>query len=123
MGATIPAAVAEALTTVFDPCSMATGHPLNVVEMGLVRDVSIDEGRVSITLCATTPSCVLIASIMEGVHDAVAARAGVDHVEVTLDAEVFWTPDLMSGEARAQQERRRTELTRRMKERRQLAIG
>jgi metal-sulfur cluster biosynthetic enzyme len=119
----LPAAVADALAQVYDPCSMATGTPLNVIEMGLVRDVVVDGGHVSVTLCATTPSCVLIASIMQGVHDMLARAPEFDAVDVHLDAEAFWTPDLMTADAREGLQARRRALTERMRERRQAAAA
>ena len=34
--------VTEALRRVVDPCSIATGVPINLVDMGIVRGIQID---------------------------------------------------------------------------------
>jgi metal-sulfur cluster biosynthetic enzyme len=101
MTAVSRASVAEALGAVYDPCSVASRSPLNVFEMGLVRDWDVrEDGTVHVTLSPTSPSCVLIGSIMQGVEQRVSAVAGVRDVVVDLDAETFWTPDLMTEDGR-----------------------
>lgn len=87
----------SALETVLDPCSVATRSPLNIVDMGLVRRLSADEGgNVRVQVCPTAPSCILIASIAEAAEKAIRAVEGIGEVTVTLDSEFFWTPEAMS---------------------------
>jgi len=58
--------VIAALETIFDPCSMVVGHPLGILAMGLLEDLTVGEnGSVSLTLLPTSAACTLIASIME----------------------------------------------------------
>ena len=93
--------VQEALEGIFDPCSVAVGMPLDIVSMGLIARLAVDdEGRVAVTLLPTSPSCTLIASIMEAVEKRLSEIAGVSSLEVTLTNETLWTEALMSDGAR-----------------------
>jgi ATP-binding protein involved in chromosome partitioning len=65
-----------------------------VTELDMVRDVSIDAGRVAVTIALTVPGCPLRASFEEQVERAVAPLAGVE--EVTLEFDVM-TPDERSA--------------------------
>jgi metal-sulfur cluster biosynthetic enzyme len=51
-----------------------------------------------VTVRATSPSCTLIASIMQAVEDRLREVEGVRSVEVELDVHAMWTPELMTGE-------------------------
>ena len=108
MATAIEAAVEQAIAQVDDPCSIAVKAPLNVFELGLVREWAVDpDGDVRVTVSPTSPSCVLIGSIVAGIESRVGAVAGVRGVEVTVDGDTFWTPDLMSAPGRAKLSRRR----------------
>ena len=48
-------AVRTALDEVIDPCSAAHGRPLSVWEMGLVRDLAVEDGVVTMQLYLTSP--------------------------------------------------------------------
>jgi metal-sulfur cluster biosynthetic enzyme len=65
-------------------------------------------------LSPTSPSCVLIGSIMEGVERRVSGVEGVGDVTVELDSETFWTADLMSDEGRRKLSGRRAGSMRRV---------
>src|SRR5664279_3650732 len=100
----------EALERVFDPCSVATRSPLSIVDMGLVRDVIVDEdANVSVSICPTSPSCMLMASITEGAENEIRKIEAVSEVSVSIDAEFFWTPEAMSESGVALLERHRQE--------------
>lgn len=93
----------SALERIYDPCSVATRSPLNIVEMGLVREVEVDDERnVRVSICPTSPSCMLMASITEGAEKELRAIEEVAEVEVRIDADFFWTPEAMTerGQAR-----------------------
>lgn len=101
MSGTVLARVHEALDAVHDPCSVAVNAPLGVRDMGLVRECAIDNcGHVSITLCVTSPSCILIGSIIQGVEDRVSEIPGVTGVSVSVDTRYLWTPEEMSERGR-----------------------
>lgn len=102
-------AIEDAIALVDDPCSIAARAPLNVLELGLIRDCHIeDDGRVYVTVSPTAPSCVLIASIAEGIERRVAAVDGVTGVHVRIDTDTVWLPDLMTDEGQEKLASRRS---------------
>lgn len=70
-------AIIEALRPVQDPELRRS-----IVDMGMVRDVEIDDGSVSFTLALTVPTCPLRDQIMNAARQAVAAMDGVRQVTV-----------------------------------------
>ena len=99
--ASVEAQIEAAMALVDDPCSIMANAPLNVFELGLVRNWNLDEdGDVHVTLSPTSPSCTLIGSIMTGIEQRVAAVQGVRSVTVVLDGDTMWTADLMSSDGR-----------------------
>ncbi len=77
---------------------------LNVVDLGLVYDIDIRDGKnVYIEMTLTTPGCPLYDMISAEVQSALKARFGDDvTVDVNFVFDPPWTPDRMSEEARAQ---------------------
>lgn len=74
---------------------------VNVVDLGLIYDVSLIEDRVAaITMTLTTPGCPLHDSIVGGVKYAIEAMEEIDEVEVNLVWEPAWSPDRMTEAGR-----------------------
>ncbi len=73
--------VIEALKGVKDP---ELGRSL--VDLGMIRDVFIDQGRVKVVVALTIAGCPLKSQIREDVRAAVASLEGVESVEVELTA-------------------------------------
>jgi metal-sulfur cluster biosynthetic enzyme len=95
--------VLAAVRTVEDPCSIATRHPVNIVDLGLLVDLGVEDGGdVRVTLRPTSGSCTLIASIMQAVEEQVSAVDGVHEVNVALDLHSMWTPDEMTESGKQQ---------------------
>lgn len=88
-------AVWQALATVTDPEIPV----LNIVEMGLVREVSFVGGSVHVVITPTFSGCPALHVIEENVASAVRA-AGFPHVEVTSRLSPPWSTDEMTDEAR-----------------------
>jgi metal-sulfur cluster biosynthetic enzyme len=100
----------SALERVYDPCSVATRSPLNIVDMGLVRTVDVDEeANVTVSICPTSPSCMLMASITEGAENELTGVEGVGDVTVRIDSAFFWTPEAMTAKGSAELDRHRAE--------------
>ncbi|HAF70701.1 MAG: hypothetical protein XD60_0856 [Acetothermia bacterium 64_32] len=73
---------------------------INVVDLGLIYDVAISGGRISVDMTLTTPGCPLAGTLAAQVEEVLRqAFPGLD-VEVSLVWEPRWTPELMSEEAR-----------------------
>ena len=97
------------LREIKDPCSVATGHPLHLEEMGLVRSVEVDHaaGRATIDLRLTSPTCVMVGYFVTEIEKLVRdALPEITDVEVRFDHGFDWTPDMMSEDVkRARAER------------------
>ena len=73
---------------------------LNIVDLGLVYDIIIEEAMITITMTLTTPGCPMHSSITGWVENQVKALEPGYEVFVNLVWEPRWTPDMMSDEAR-----------------------
>ena len=75
---------------------------LNVVDIGLIYDVTVSEaGDVHITMSLTSPGCPSGPEIMGDVKSVVSDLEGVNSIEVELVWEPYWTPDRMDPRVRA----------------------
>ena len=57
----------------------------SVIELDMVRDVTVDGGRVAVVIALTVPGCPLRASFQEQVEKALMPLDGVDEVELGFD--------------------------------------
>lgn len=88
--------IIEVLHTVHDP-----EIPVNIFELGLVYDISIDaDNGVQITMTLTAPACPVAGDIIFEVQQKVEAIEGVKDVHVQLTFDPPWTKDMMSEEAK-----------------------
>ena len=94
--------VEEVLDTVLDPCSVSAGVPLSIREMGLVRDLQIDDdGTIQVTLRLTSPGC--IEGVIKFTHEierGVGALPGVRKVEVNFFEAIDWSESDISQSGR-----------------------
>lgn len=90
-----------ALERVVDPCSIATGVPITIPDMGLVKAINIDGGRVAIMLGLTSPVCFQVQNIIVAVERVVGEIPGVTDVDCQIDPASDWMPDMMAESARA----------------------
>jgi len=74
-------AVKKALATIIDP-----DFNKDIVSLGFVKDIRIDDRRVALTIELTTPACPVKESFRRQAEQAVLALDGVDAVEVTMTA-------------------------------------
>ena len=93
--------VLEALRAVHDPCSVATGVPIDIVDMGLVASVTRDGGTVQVGLCLTSPVCWQAIGMAEAIESALLRLGDVQEVRCALDVSQHWMPDRMDSRARA----------------------
>ena len=87
--------VREALKDVFDP---ELGY--NIVDLGMVYAIKIDEGVVKITMTLTSPGCPASDMIEGGVRQRLAAIEGVTAVDIDLVWDPRWSPQSMSPAAK-----------------------
>lgn len=88
--------VMMALRRVIDP---ELGY--NIVDLGLIYRVEIDDGSVKVVMTTTTPGCPATDYLRGGAGAAVASAEGVASVDVELTYDPPWTPDMMSPNAKA----------------------
>jgi metal-sulfur cluster biosynthetic enzyme len=103
----LESALVAALSRVLDPCSVAAGMPLDIVEMGMLAGWSIDSDRnLQVAICVTTPMCLQAHSILEVASRELAASAAFNSIQLRVDTEVIWTEDRLSDTARAKRRKR-----------------
>lgn len=73
----------------------------NIVDLGLIYDVAITGGAVTVTMTLTTPGCPMHDSISYGVKNALLDLEGVQDVEVAVVWDPPWNPGMMSEAGRA----------------------
>ena len=74
--------------------------PVNVVDLGLVYNVEVDEGNVSVTMTLTAPGCGMGPMIAQQAEWAISEMDGVDDVEVEMVFDPPWTPDLITEDGK-----------------------
>ena len=87
--------VQDALTNVIDP-----ELGLDFVELGLIYEIEIDEGRVHVTFTLTAPGCPIGPEVAEQIEEFVSELEGVESVSSTMVFTPPWTPDRMSDDAK-----------------------
>lgn len=88
--------VLAALQTVYDP-----ELGLDIVNLGLIYAVLIQDHTVHIVMTLTTPGCPLHDSIRVGAEQVLARLPGVEQITVELTWNPPWQPGRMSRAARA----------------------
>jgi metal-sulfur cluster biosynthetic enzyme len=88
-------AVLEALKEVIDP-----ELGINIVDLGLVYDVTIDADTVHITYTLTTMGCPIGPLIEAQMKQLLDPIEGIDHVDAEMVLRPAWTPEMMSEEAK-----------------------
>jgi len=87
--------VFELLKEVLDP-----EIGLDIISLGLVYDVEINEKSVDVTMTLTTPGCPMHSSITGWVENLLWKTEPEKKINVNLVWEPKWTPDLMTDEAK-----------------------
>jgi len=90
--------VRNALREVIDP-----ELGINIVDLGLVYGVQVEERSARITMTMTSPACPLRDYIQDLVESTVSARVpDAERVMVDIVTDPPWTEDLMTDAARRQ---------------------
>jgi metal-sulfur cluster biosynthetic enzyme len=94
--------VTEALRQIADPCSIATGAPINLVDMGMLRGIRIDGTHVEVQLRFTSPVCWQAANIITAIEDNLLAIDGIEQVTCDTRSGAWeWKPEMMAASAQA----------------------
>ena len=89
-------AVRQALRQVKDP-----ELDMNIVDLGLVYDVEVDDGLVRINMTLTSPGCPAGPMITKHIYKVLRALEGVKDVDIDIVWEPYWTPDRIDPKIRA----------------------
>jgi metal-sulfur cluster biosynthetic enzyme len=94
----VPDWALHALSGVFDPCCREKG--ISVVDMGLLRSVTVEGGHARVELLLTSGWCPFASHVLTEVGDAIRSSAGVDTCDVEVVWDEAWTTDRLSDSAR-----------------------
>lgn len=73
---------------------------INIVDLGLIYAVNIEDTRVSVLMTLTTPGCPLDSYFIKDITAKVKSLKGVSAVSVELTFDPLWNPSKMSEESR-----------------------
>jgi metal-sulfur cluster biosynthetic enzyme len=100
--------VAQALAAVPDPCSVAAGAPLGLLDMGLVRSYEIDAAdRLTVVLDVTSPACMMAGHFVADAETRLRQIPGIREVTVSVQPTLEWSEARLTPHGRAVLERRR----------------
>jgi metal-sulfur cluster biosynthetic enzyme len=89
--------VIEALRECYDP-----EIPINVVDLGLVYNIAIEDESIKITMTLTSPFCPIIDYFIEDVKHKVMEKTGAKNVDIDITFDPPWSLDKMSEKAKEQ---------------------
>ena len=95
-GPVTPGLVTEPLRDAIDP-----ELGINIVDLGLVYDVAVDEAAITVTMTLTTPGCPLSTYLDDEVAASLSRLPGSWEVPVRLVWEPRWEPAMMTDAAEA----------------------
>lgn len=87
--------VYEALKDVYDP-----EIPVNVVDLGLIYGVEVEEGNVDVTMTLTFAGCGMGPYIAQQAEWRIAEMDSVEDVNVELTFDPPWTPDMITEDGK-----------------------
>jgi metal-sulfur cluster biosynthetic enzyme len=87
--------VRDVLKNVYDP-----EIPINVLDLGLIYDVQVDEGNVYVQMTLTAPGCGMGPMIAQQAEWAISELDGVEDVQVEMVFDPPWSPDLISDDGK-----------------------
>ncbi|MGB0332348.1 MAG: metal-sulfur cluster assembly factor [Planctomycetota bacterium] len=87
--------VYDQLKQVFDP-----EIPVNIVDLGLIYDVKVEDPKVLITMTLTSQSCPEARTIPDVMRRRCNSLDGIEETDIEIVFEPAWTPHLISDEGR-----------------------
>lgn len=87
--------VISALKDVYDP-----EIPVNIVDLGLIYDVTVADDQVHVEMTLTAPGCGMGPYIAQQAEWRIAEIEGIDDVEVDLVFDPPWTPERITDDGK-----------------------
>ena len=98
--------VLDAANQILEPCGMAQGLSIGMVDMGLIAGVDVKQSdsrwHVKVRARVTSPDCLHFVYFERELRAAIAAIGDVEEVDVEWTDGADWTPDDMSPRLREQ---------------------
>lgn len=88
-------AILQALEQVYDP-----EIPVDIVNLGLVYDITAEDGRVEIRMTTTAPGCPVGDFIAAEIERVVRELGGVQDVRVEFVWDPPWSPEMITEEGK-----------------------
>ncbi|MCX8190135.1 MAG: metal-sulfur cluster assembly factor [Candidatus Diapherotrites archaeon] len=73
---------------------------INVIDLGLIYDISVSNDAVSIKMTVTNPYCPLQEHLKQLVENALSSIRGIKEASVELVFDPPWTPERLSPKAK-----------------------
>ena len=74
--------------------------PVNIYELGLIYDITVNTSEVKVKMTLTTPNCPVAESLPNSVKDNILKIDGIEDVDLKLVWDPPWTKDKMSEAAK-----------------------
>ncbi|MBF8266834.1 MAG: hypothetical protein HW388_342 [Dehalococcoidia bacterium] len=87
--------VREVLKDVYDP-----EIPINVLDLGLVYDIQVNEGQVYVKMTLTAPGCPMGAFIAQNAEWRIGEIEGVEEVEVEMVFDPPWSFEMITEDGK-----------------------
>src|SRR5436309_1370701 len=87
--------VLECMRDVYDP-----EIPVNVVDLGLIYDLKVEDEEVHVTMTMTAPGCPFGDQLVTDAREKIIAGTGAKEAYVTMVTDPPWTPAMMTEDAR-----------------------
>ena len=91
-----PECVLQALRAVLDP---ELGY--NIVDLGLIYQVEVEAGVITVRMTMTTPGCPAQDYLMSGVHECCMSLPGATEAKIELVWLPAWSPQKMTPIAKS----------------------
>jgi metal-sulfur cluster biosynthetic enzyme len=108
--------VRDAANRIQEPCGMAQGLAIGMVDMGLIREIDVQRcekhWNVTVRARVTSPDCLHVVYFERELRAAVATIAGIGQFRMEWDGGYDWTPECMSEALRVRMKERRAHLIR-----------
>lgn len=87
--------VINVLKNIYDP-----EIPVNIWDLGLIYDISINDKEIFISMTFTSPTCPMMEDLLQQVNDSLSVISGGRDVKVELGWDPPWDLSRMSEQAR-----------------------
>ena len=73
---------------------------INIVDMGLIYSLEIEDNKVGVTMTLTSPACPAGPQILGQIDSRIRTLEDVEDVDIKVVWSPPWTPDMLSEDAR-----------------------